>query len=461
MGTPQCPASALSAPAVRSGTDDAFFPDERATAAQGKDFCNPKTGVRENRFTFPPSNRKWIKFANPLEPDALVKAPALPSSAKIPYPEQPVQNVGKDFFGIFVPDTFYNPGLKQKDKNKVARVTLFFSAIGDELNRQGLCSFFEGLNHSILISIPGIEIQPRWGVGITKDMIDALFKSAKLEGQAYVITVLAAFSTGHYGMRGTILNTFWKDPLVTDPKAAAKMSFAASPLGLDLTKVETVVFYDCLYPGTAPVGLKPGVFKRTRLSLDVLRKATAKNAKPVHVVAYDVTDAGTFRDSSVPFDAKNPHRGLSAELKADEDVIVLGTHAGPIGDYLKGLVVARVISSGIEDGLVKRSAVHKDILALIEKSTDGTGINRLPPRGSLGSTKALAASGGAGKETLEGWGARNRGLIVGALKAMSDAIAIISDPQSKLMGPGATPGNAGDLMHDGFPAEFGWEYMAD
>src|SRR5262249_19216349 len=97
-------------------------------------------------------------------------------------------------------------------------------------------SFFETSDH-VLITVPGTENSPKFGVGITPSMIDALLTKVMetdMGSGNWTIDVLAGYSTGFRGMNSTINN------ILNDSH---------------LKGVSRLIYYDCLYAHDSP---KPG-----------------------------------------------------------------------------------------------------------------------------------------------------------------------------------------------------------
>jgi len=178
-----------------------------------------------------------------------------------------------DEYKIFVPPSF---------GGGPAKISLLF-AVGTEMGRHGLRTFFDGLADRILIAIPGIEVNwgfvkksvgRAWGVGIDKSIIDDLLGAAGVSSVSWRVDVLACYSTGYRGLNGTINN------------------FARKTGTLDLTHVSTLAVYDALYRGDQP---SPGA--NTERALAALETATAS---AVSVAVYEVTTGGVPRQDRSP-----------------------------------------------------------------------------------------------------------------------------------------------------------------
>lgn len=75
-------------------------------------------------------------------------------------------------------------------------------------------------------------------------------------------------------------------------------------------------------------------------------------------------------------------------------------------------------------------------------------------RGTLASSSATAAAAVNG--TLEAWGSVHAAAVAGANSIAGTGLSLIQS--KKLMGWGVP--SFGDMMHDGFMQEFGWEFLA-
>ena len=225
------------------------------------------------------------------------------------------------------------------NKSQKAKVTILF-AVGDQMNRHGLRSFFSHSDDSVLIEVPGIEGErPNWGIGISDCQIAEMFAARKLK-MDWELQILACYSTGYRGLLGTV-----------------------SEQAVDLTSIRKVIFYDCFYDGT-------DTQITTRNALERIRDETQKNGNTLQVVIYDVTMGGT------------PNRNAILTPGMSRIVIDLKSHRRnqePIlwrSTMLRDLVYTRMFSEGLAaaPALVKSSEIpgpYRDLIPL------------LPPRGTL------------------------------------------------------------------------------
>src|SRR5262249_29792055 len=80
-------------------------------------------------------------------------------------------------------------------------------------------------------------------------------------------------------------------------------------------------------------------------------------------------------------------------------------------------------------------------------------IANLPARGSLASSPLTAGRAAGG--LLSAWGAANAPAVAGAVGAAAVGVNLIRI--HKLMGWDVP--DAGEMLHDGFLQEFGWEFL--
>lgn len=280
-----------------------------------------------------------------------------------------------------------------------AKVTLLY-CVGSEINRHGLEIFFQSLPDRVLISVPGREagwVNPpaAWAIGITPDQIDQLFANAGLATQKWQVEIMAGYSTGYRGVNGTINNGL-----------------------IPLDNLKTVIFYDALYRGDDPA---PG--NNTQLMLTNLPAG-------VTTVVYDVS-IGTTKPYPVSF----PGTNIVIDLIANR------TH-------LLGLVYARILQKGVSDNYVLPAEVPAPLQTLID--------NGLPSRGLLASSSARSSIAFGG--TLDDWA------NLSANKPAIDALdaTLLQNTANLVANRGLTGWGTtlpGAHAHDGFMADFGWEYM--
>jgi hypothetical protein len=406
------------APLPRDLRVDAFFSDEWLVLP----LSNPR-GVHFNRFstpTFQPATTT-LMMQNPLDP--IVGAGLIQPESQIPGGNQGAFNE----YCIFVPPALL--ALAQFGPLPFpVKVSVLF-CVGTEYNRHGLRSFFATLTDRVLITVPGIEPDAStgnraWGIGITTDMINQLFGAAGTPSLANsVVDIIAGYSTGYRGVNGTVNNAL-----------------------LPLSPIRRVIFYDALYwgdepplqPGTsapaAPPDVSPPPPSSPRNTWRMLNALRAANSG-VDLVTYEVTEPG-----GTPRDAGKLRVDVPASriinLKAQQNA-------------LTALILARVLGNGVQDGYFSMSSVPTTIASLIAS---------LPARGTLASSPFTAASATSG--TLADWATAHAAEVASAVAQSAAGIALIVSASSVLMGWGLRGGQLGEMLHDGFIQEFGWEFLA-
>jgi len=415
---------ATTRPQPRSLEVDAYFDDEWATAATAKGgiAMNPRTGCHFNKFdvAVAASRTATKQFPNPLQDPSI----ALQL-------EQGAQDTNN--YRIFVPTGLGGVG---PAPGEVIPVTLY-AGPGAEFCRHGLRTFFDATTSQVLVGMPGTE-PTTWGYGITKAQIDQLFAAVGLGGVAWAITVLVAFSTGYQGINGTINNT----KSTVTPAPAGTPTSAKPGLGLDLSGVKKLVFFDCLYRGDQPA---PG--RNTDRALAALNAFTGGTCE---AIVYEVTGGGTPRDAGT----------LRANFPKGMKMTLLNLK--PLTNQLIGLILARRIDNGIKDGFTNEAEVKslggQPVLDLIKK---------------LPATRSIASSTATGTTTLANWApTATCNQAAGLAETMRDKILVGAEikpppgappPKSKRFANelmGWAPPAMGEALHDGFMSEFGWEHMA-
>ena len=381
-----------------------------------------------------------LGMKNPLDPSI---KPGLPANEEIPPSHQGLDR----YYYIFIPRKFRQA--VSGGANPIAKISLYFGP-NVEINRHGLRTFFNTKEDRVLITIPGVEgvwIQgvggkkekKSWGIGISSQQIDDLFKAAGLS-ISWEVRIMAAFSTGYRGMNGTINNGL-----------------------ISLNNIDTIIFYDCLYRGDEP---KPG--NRTNQALTAVKTSNQN----VNIITYEVTDGGTPRDpisgnlyASVPTNPIYSFAGSGLIRLKDPQHI----------NSLKALCYARIISNGINDGYFARTEVPQPILDLID---------HLPPRGTIATSPHRIPK--SGFIDLDTWASSNSSAIgkVTSTEDTAGRLIVGPDPRNPVRGPlhhllvgwdvkwPKCPKNdkdciktkpsidVGDLIHDFIDVEFGWEFLA-
>jgi hypothetical protein len=420
----------MSAPAVptprpREGfREEAFFNDEAGTTRTWR-------GLRVNRFATIGRTASAGKplAALPAGMDLRLTNP-LASRARVDVPEVGPQDIQTDeqSYVIFVP-----PGVLGGTGE--VHISLLF-AVGLEVVRHGLRTFFEHATDTVLILVPGYE-GIKVGVGITKLEIDQIFASVGLAARPWVITTMAGYSTGYRGLNGTINNTLGR-------KVGA---FAGPPklhTGLRLSRVQTVIYYDCFYRGDEPGG--------GQNTINAIAGIDAATDRAVRFVIYEVTEGGTPRDSGalrVPIQTLVPVSRLALiDLKSKT-----ANHIA--------LAYARMFDAAIQDNyltIASAPAVIRELLA-----------RPLPTRGTVASHLPLAPwkAGPAGDTTLDIW-AEAAPSAVHRLQGVAESLRaqFIAAPEMQWMGwqagsglPAAGLAGVGEVIHDSFIPEYGWEFL--
>src|SRR5262249_47307735 len=173
------------------------------------------------------------------------------------------------------------------------------------------------------IEVGGIESVPEktgpWGIGITDAMIADLLTQALGTKVPSRLEVIAAYSTGYRGINGTINNSL-----------------------VDLTHLQKMIFYDCLYRADGPkapsgASMPPKRHREApRSAFNTWRAVNAVlAASPTcKVIVYDVTPGGTptYSDKARMVDIPG---GTFIELK-------------PFNVALKAIILARLMDNGIK-----------------------------------------------------------------------------------------------------------------
>lgn len=268
---------------------EAFFPDEWGPKLTER-------GLHEHLY-----DTKGTTFGMQA-PNPLFDATLVPSPELTPR-ELALVKGGKHFndpgYWIFVPEGASSP----------FEVTVLF-AVGTEMLRHGIRGFCDQAGR-VLVVVSGVEsgwdlskpIGRAWGVGITKEILSALFAKVGHPDAEFTIKVLAAYSTGYRGIASTI-NAF------------------AGTETLELSSVSNVVFFDAFYRGDEP---KPG--KNTQRALTAIDELTGHGAR---VVVYEVTNGGTpARHRRHAGRAGVAHRDVRGALPAHEPEAALDGALGP------------------------------------------------------------------------------------------------------------------------------------
>jgi hypothetical protein len=407
MAFPTAPA--LSTLSPRGVRNEAYFPDCWGSSLTSN-------GLHIDKFESLGKNAS-ISLPNPLLDPAVAKTLELTTGEIAKLKAGSGSANPTSVYSLYVGPGFSGP----------AKVTVLF-AVGSEIIRHGLRVFFSSFPNRALVIVPGIEasstlgsnLKRGWGIGVSKSNIDDLFTAAGLPGTAWTIDVIAGYSTGYRGIMGTI-NNFGVSP----------------PTTLDLTHVKNVIIYDALYRGDEPA--PGGNLLRALTTMDTLTGKTAR------LIIYEVTDGGTPRTAG---DTRIPQATLAALYKGRYQLNNLKSQ----GVNLQALIYARMFDAAVQDGYFPASALPTALQNLIKA---------LPGRGLAASTLPLAPfrpNFPAGAVDLASW-AKANAADVAAFSSDAEPLrkAVIANPAFNLMGWGVP--SVGDIMHDGFIPEFGWEWL--
>lgn len=374
-----------------------FFSEEKAPSDPDKN--------RHDVFTF---KLKTADADNPIE---AAEHTHLNAGTKVKIPAG--THVVDDSYFIFV-----SARLQAKEADAASagtklliKVAILF-AVGDQMQRAGLRSYFKDSGDSVLITCPGTESKPAWGWGIDSTMIDKLFAAAGMKAIDWKIHVIAAYSTGYRGMQGSILNGT-----------------------IPLTDLKRVIFYDCLYIADD--------YQTGFQTQDAVTKVMAVTPRP-QLIIYEATSGGTIR-----YGAANKRPPDSLAINEPGQVLINLKKQSSIQSAFS---YARLLDEAIIDGFFKASDVP--YLATLLP---------LPKRGTLVSDPAAMPASATGKELLSAWGTRKATAIAKLQRA--DAAACVFN--HKLMGwfPIRFAGNTLEtdttaaMLHDYFLPEFAGEFL--
>lgn len=391
--------------APRSIMLDAFFEEERVKAhmIRGGNPLNPSTGCTLNQYDAPIVLHAWKThredLANPLHNSSI--ALQLEPGASV---------TDKRQYTIFMPPALDIYGTATREVP-----VAIYAGPGAELNRHGLRAAFNKNGNAVLVTLPGREDSPRFGFGITQAQLVALFRAVGIIGVPRV-RVLAGFSTGYRSVNGIINNTKSKR---TPP--AADMPTGSNPgLGLDLTGVRKVIYFDAFYRGDEPL---PG--NNTARALKAIHSETNGGAT---LVIYEVTGGGTPSPLAAAIPTGMPKLHLNVK---------------PAIAKFTALVLTRIVDMAIKDEYTTVAGVTalggKPVLDLRAK---------LPARGTVGSVS------GSGATNVTSWCTDTE---ANAATAVGTRLVDGLIRPKGLMG-WAVP-DLGELQHDAHLFEFCWEHL--
>lgn len=417
---------------------DGFFVDE--FHASERDLI---TNCRLNRFSdTPPLDRavrerttsigpgtERLAFTNPLEDGAITTI---------------VENAGANpeagadwWYWVYAP-----PSVRANPPAKI-KLSLFFGPPGPVMTRQGLRAYFEGSDH-VLITLAGTEYQPKFAVGITPSMIDALLTQVMGRNMGvgnWSIDVLAGYSTGFRGMNRTI------NSLLSSTQ---------------LQSVTRIIYYDCLYAHDRPA---PG--EQSFHAMDKVTSSSAAAKIVVYEVSGNITDLGAEISGGTPRKTNNAYwtrwPAEADPLSNTNKRTLVHNLRGPVTNQMISLGLARLFESALENGYFDRDFV---------RSTFGTagGLlvdvidSQLKPRGQYCSSAQMAA----GKTLLARWLSVTEAnrlanlamtrMIIEPKTSRDSPGGFLNDPRFSLLGWVGAPGVL-DVSHDTQVPEFAWEHL--
>jgi len=303
-------------------------------------------------------------------------------------------------------------------------LTVFF-AVGTELNRHGLRTFFDSLtNMQAIVLISGIEPpkgSARYGVSTSQaDLKDALKSIFGMEVE-FTIKVLASFSTGYCGLNICLINNL-----------------------LEVADVERLVIYDCLYLN--------GADTNTIAAINLLK--TKVNTSRFKLIAYKCTQGGnSFADGT----KIELHPSLLSLFPGKKGLIE-NLYYNVLYAYL---ITHRALTSAFDDNVIAFpnatfQKAFNDLKAVVPRR--GTMIS------DLNTYKFVYGQGVSlsGKTIFNDWIKANQTL----LKEFGKFLGSKKDAQSirGLIWQNALPGwgggnSDGEENHDLLIPEFGWEYL--
>ncbi|GAB3931739.1 hypothetical protein [Larkinella terrae] len=413
---------------------DAYFIDEFGLINDSTNVNEPeRIGLHKNIFTgliksgtaiIEEGQSGKIELPNMADP---VSNPML--KGKSTYTRNPIEKHGLKhtfhyYFGKEVQDYFET--LKKNkaakwDSKQVIHLSLLF-AVGTELNRHGLRTFFKNTTELTgVIVIPGIEPgfynnKGRWGIAISDSKIKDLLNNYFQQDVPYEINIIAAYSTGINGINQAVLNDI-----------------------IDLKHIKRVIFYDCL-----SAQFESGFAEKTI-------KKLKKNNPKIHVIIYWTSIEGNTitPDKNHLIVVQN----LRPTVSTFENVIKLQGLK-----WYRCLICSRIIQAGIQENLLNLSSQAKDNFLELEAT--------LPPRGSMISDEAIfkrfqGSTLASNKTVLENWYNKNKAIVEKFYRFLDNSSGNFP-PIIKQIWNNAMLGyygNVAEEVHDLLLPEFGWEYL--
>lgn len=413
---------------------DSFYSDEFGRVNDDSNTfgvdIEARKGFHKNRFTSvfdingqkkESSNFATISFANQANPEEnsnlILKQHGCPPKG------QDTKSASLYFSNSVI--NYWQHILSEKKKwDSPINLTILF-AVGTELNRHGLRNFFESqTNMQGIIVISGVEV-PRDNpvrIGVSPSTVVLKSELKKIFGieVEFKIKVLAAFSTGYCGLNICIQNEL-----------------------LNLSEVERLVFYDCLYLFGADCST----------SVAVQKLKTKVDSSKFKLIAYKCTQAAnSFADDT----KTNLHPQLLSLFSSNRAGLIENLYYNAFYTYL---ITHRALSSAFDDKII--SFPNDSFKKAFEELKVV-----MPKRGyiisNLESFKyAFGVNADTSKLTVfNDWVLQNRD----RLRAFGKFLGTKSDSQSirGLLWQNALPGwggGDGEENHDLLIPEFGWEYL--
>jgi len=345
------------------------------------------------------------------------------------------------------------------------KISLLFG-IGNDVDNLGLRYFFEQVNDRLLINIPGIEQEPKWGIGITglknlerniisdqiNTVINFAFENTVFKAVRYKIATLAAYSTGYRGLNQTVNEGL-----------------------IPLDDIETVVYYDCVYRSDNPKPAKDDddppesltkiekmhkncVDESNETSKDsayntrrALTRIDHTSTKKVNFVAYMSTPKGSPLYPSI-YPSNSPSKDYTVDFPTKIDL-----RTSENQNALFAIAITRCLRYAQLDGQINSTQVPSEFKAL---ESD------LPGRGTVASSDLTykPKNGFTPQRTLHGYWTSHKDKIQLALKEgkgspMGKAFQLISGRELIYRGGYPSPGNEMGILHFALIPEFGWEYL--
>jgi hypothetical protein len=242
---------------------------------------------------------------------------------------------------------------------------------------------------------------------------------------------LVAYSTGYLGFNGTINN------------------FAGTSK-LDLSQVKFMALFDCFYEGERPtIALPHGGHKKADHTRKALQKMNEITNRKVRLVNYEVTLKGT---PNSPYAIPLSELNSIFSNKRYEHINLKSKIENPC---LHALIHARIFDSALADGYFPKTKLPKELIALID---------RLPSRGTVSVSSTMKAHRGSQSNTwnLKEWAGKDTWNLVSQFlpfrRRLWEHFLFDKDKHFRLMG--WQVGSVGDVDHDGFIPDLGWEVMA-